>query len=280
MRNVIIVVGICLLITGLAWAGEKATMPVARAPEVTEIKGIDAAQLAPAIFPQFIAKHETDNPTCEDWLAGLSGTRMRNLQSPYARDAGAWWGGVEVKADPAHPNQGTQIITANAGKWQPLPGLSKANFRIPEEYRKTAKLLITWTVRVEGRAYPVCDYNLTQNCFHAWPDLCHPWHGKAYLSFSKGNVSTRVYVDGSPVSELFTLEVPGPGQVTGNQPYDPTLTGSFLISPAELRLEEFPAVIRSIEIWWQNETAMHVTSPAHMRTMSITFMPLGESLAD
>lgn len=241
--------GLALSAEAQLWAAEAETsMPATPVPAVLELVGGNEISLDPTRFPEFYA-FSSDNPNCGNALknelsgkpvwAVFSGRNQRHNQAP--------------KADPGY---------------QAIPGLTKENFKIPAQYKNTAKLLVTWTVRILGDkrdAWPV------------WPSLCHPWHGTSHQRFTGGDVKTQLYVKDSKKSwqatgAVASMTIPDGGTASISQPRDPTLTGSYVLG-ADFFGGTFPDSI-DIQVRWYNETSLKITSPAKMRNMVITMVPI------
>lgn len=250
---------VLLLATGLAlsantlWAADTETgmsvsMPATPVPAVTEIVGDDKATLSPTRFPEFYDA-SSDNPTCDQKIRALNGQWLWT-PSPYT-------GKKHSNAPASDPG------------FTPIGGLTKQNFKIPAQYKTTAKLLITWTIRVLGEKpspWPI------------WPSLCSPWHGTSYQRFRGGDVETQLYVKASNKSTWEAtgakalMTVPDGGTASISQPRDPTLTGSYVLEPGTFG-GTFPDAI-DIQIRWHNLTSLNIYSPAKMRNLIITMVPI------
>lgn len=135
-------------------------------------------------------------------------------------------------------------------------------------YRKTAKILVEWNIRVEGDSSQTERYDI-------WLDFCKPngygWHGTVTQTPMGGEVYTRLAVDGDSYSAA-TMTVPSGESLTRTRISDPTITGSTLLTPADFG-GEFPNQI-NFEIEWKNDSGMFIRSPAEMRSMVITINPV------
>jgi hypothetical protein len=154
--------------------------------------------------------------------------------------------------------------------FEKLPGLEIKGFEIPEEYRKKAGILVTWTVRIEGSqpdAYPV----LGKLCSSSWA-------GTSYQSFPPGDVKTKLVVNAKPMGPEACMTIPDGGKTQTTEkpkppPGDPTHTGSYLITPKDFN-GLLPATL-DLEIQWKNETTQVITSPANDRSVVVTLLPEG-----
>ncbi|MFA5319664.1 MAG: hypothetical protein WC418_00550, partial [Candidatus Omnitrophota bacterium] len=224
---------------------EKTTMSVNPTPVTEQVLGTDEATLSPAKFPKF--SNEGDNAACKEYLEaeypdGLS-------LAPICT----------VSKD----GDGTKI--GECLDYTLIPGMKKTGFVIPEAYRKTATVLVTWTIRVEG--YGTEGYVI-------WPKLCSSWHGTSEQSFPEDVVKTRLYVNDTLLGQDAVMTIPAGNSVTLTQVNDPTHTGSYLVKPGDFG-GELPATL-DIELRWINETSMKIVSPASMRSMLITLTPIGD----
>jgi len=222
------------------------SMPVNPAPETTQVLGEDEASLAPAKFPKFA--NESDNQSCDayleaDYPAGLSLAPICT-KSKYG--------------------DGTQA--GECPDYALVPGLKKTGFEIPEAYRKTATVLVTWTVRMEGSG---------TSGYLIRPQLCGNWNGTSEQSFPEDVVKTRLYVNGTLLGQDAVMTIPAGNSVIITQKrQDPTHTGNYLIKPGDFG-GELPATL-DIELKWINETSMKIVSPAKMRSLIITLTPIGK----
>jgi len=157
----------------------------------------------------------------------------------------------------------------------PIDELVVKNFKIPSAYRNTAKLLVTWTVRIEGYSK---SYSIN-------PELCTKWYGTVTEKFPEGIAKTALYVNGIKMGNEVTMEIPAvesrivkelppPPPVTVTGGGDPTLVGSYVLTAADFPEGKFPETIELIEIRWKNETSMDLVSPKGMRNMIINMLPI------
>lgn len=231
-----------LFIAGPALSGttltDTITMPAPQTPALIQLVGSGAIELGPSRYPEFY-DFSSDNPTCGE-----------NLKKSH-KDGG-------MSLAPLGPD---------AGQFVEVGGLTVLGFKVGEEYRNTAKLLFTWSIRVEG-------YKPDIGAYAIWPGLCSPWHGTSYQRFPGGEVKSMLYINGQPVTQCpaAALTIPDAGSASITQPRDPTLTGSCLITK-EFFGGSFPATI-DIMIKWQNDTCLKIVSPTEMRSLVVTSIPV------
>jgi len=247
-RKIFIFLAFCVMASPVF--AEKTTMSVNPTPATEQVLGTDEATLSPAKFPKF--SNEGDNATCDGYLEaeypdGLSLAPICTV-SKYG--------------------DGTQI--GECLDYTLIPGMKKTGFVIPEAYRKTATVLVTWTIRVEG--YGTEGYLVS-------PQLCSSWHGTSEQSFPEDVVKTRLYVNDTLLGQDAVMTIPAGNSATISQKLppvnsDPTHTGSYLIKSGDFG-GELPATL-DIELRWINETSMKIVSPASMRSMLITLTPIGD----
>jgi hypothetical protein len=262
------------LCCGQVYAAEKAQMLVEAPPETTQKTGTTDASLPFGRFPKFIVKGTTDNPLCEQWIAdNLSNAPacFATIQTDKATSAALKSCVAGNKYTPYGAGGNTATWSAYNCDFVDVPELVITNYAIPAEYRKTANLLVTWTIRLEGTATPLA----------LWPTLCSPWHGVTVQDFPAGDVVTQLSVSTSNkgvfpiIGNQFSLTIPYGGSVVSAQPWDPTLTGSYLITPADFG-GEMPESFTRIAIQWRNNCAMPIKSPAGRRNILITLMPVSK----
>ncbi|HRZ14029.1 MAG TPA: hypothetical protein P5110_00820 [Candidatus Omnitrophota bacterium] len=264
-----IITGICvwLLLCAVAALAEEAEMPAALPPTVTEIKGAQTAELSPARYPVFKSFPSGDAPTCQAYLSTL-------FDEEEATTSGEAQSGLSLAPIQLTSKFGSPGVPAgDEARWEPVQGLKLATFTVPSEYRKTAKILITWTVRVNG----------IPTALNIRPNLCSNWAGTSVQGFPEGQLITKLYINKIPTSKEVEITVPASSDLVISQPRppaptgcDPTLTGSYLISPDQFSDKQLPAKLTNIEIWWKNDTSMKLVSEGDWRNMIITFMPLGK----
>ena len=257
-------------------AAEETQMPPNMGPQIRQVTGEDTVCLDATRYPSFYS-YQSDNPTCGEYLkkeynaAAVSGNQSNEGFSLAPLWLKSKYSGSKIKAPP---------VSANPG-YQDIPGLSM-NYRPDEAYRKTANLLITWTVRVE--AYKHCGVNNNRceasssaeycdgDAYKIWPDLCDFWHGTSSQSFPGGEVKTALFINGAQKGSETVMTIPGGGVTSSYQPCDPTHTGSFLLTADNFPEGILPASI-DIVIKWYNDTSMQVKSPAKDRNLIITVVP-------
>ncbi len=216
-------------------------MPPTPAPTLLQLTGTKDATLGPTRYPKF-TESKSDNPSCDAYLRETLSLAPLWSKSPYGN--------------------GTSPLPGNPG-YTVIPELQKIGFRLPQQYKNASKMLITWTVRIEG--YAITAYN-------PWPSLCHPWHGTSSQRFTGGQVHTRLYVNGKFMGQEALISIPDAGIANVSNPADPTLTGSYLLSKEDFG-GAFPDKM-DIEIRWYNDTTMRIRSPANMRSLNITTVPI------
>lgn len=275
--KILVMMVLCLCVSVCVFAEETASsdaeMVVPLIPQTTQVVGETDAKLGPSTYPMFY-DYQSNDPACGDYLKkqfkvqtgdeddGVADSGLTlapiYLQSKYSTNG--WTGGR--KQD-----------------FERISGLEIKGYEIPEEYRKKAGIMVTWTVRVEGSQTEA--YNIQNN-------LCSgTWDGTSYQSFPGGEVKTKLYaISGKgtayekavPLGPEACMTIPDGGKtkvteeyVPPSPPGDPTHTGSYLITP-----DDFDGLLPStldLEIRWKNETCQQLTSPANMRSMIVTLMP-------
>jgi len=227
------------------------------APTLLQLTGTQDATLGPSRYPEF-TEATSDNPTCDNYLR----TKFEKGDANGVAQPGISLAPLWLKS-PYGRNGSRPPLAADPG-YTVVPELQKVGFSLAQQYKNFSKMLVTWTVRIEG--YPVSAYN-------PWPSLCHPWHGKAWQQFPGGQVHTRLYVNGKFMGQEALISIPNAGTASIiSNPSDPTLTGSYLLSKEDFG-GAFPEKM-DIEIRWYNDTCMQIRSPAKMRSLNITTVPI------
>ncbi|MFA5362510.1 MAG: hypothetical protein WC335_04600 [Candidatus Omnitrophota bacterium] len=303
LKFLIVSVFLCLSIAVPAFAQTEkvvsdAEMPAVLTPETTQVEGATVATLGPAKYPMFY-DYQSNDPACGDYLKAQFKVKTGD------EDDGTVNSGMSLAPIYLKSQSSTNGYTGGQKvDYVQIPGLELKGYTIPEEYRKKAGILVTWTVRIEGSRtapYPVQD------------NLCSgDWEGTSYQGFPSGEVKTKLFVtsgtgtvnektkdvgpeacmtipDGgkTEITEAKKEEVPPesssdplpkssvpivpPASSYSLPPGDPTHTGSYLITPADYD-GLLPATL-DLEIRWINETSQQITSPAKMRSMIVTLMP-------
>ena len=141
-------------------------------------------------------------------------------------------------------------------------------------YNKTASIVVTWTVRIEGDS-------VSANPATA----CSPFHGTTSQKFPGGDALTMLYIkDRGQVGRSVSMTFPDFPDRSSYNPYpppppppshDPTTTGSVTLTA-----KDFGGTIPdkfTLEVRWMNDTyGAEITSPANMRNMTITILPIGK----
>ena len=222
-----------VLVAGSVYAAEKAGMPVNPTPVIKEVKGANDIFLAAAVYPQIKV-------------------------TPVPSEAGL---GCQAKVDEIAGDP----VSASVGKFEKVDGL-KTVVKIDPAYRASAKVLVSWTVRVEGEC----------PTYRIWPTFCPVFHGDVQSKCPSGVVETRLYVNGKVKSPPFSLEMPESTGEIVNQPNDPTITGTYLLKAEDFDDNKLPEKIE-LQVWWKNYSSMKMTSPANMRTLTVNIMPTTRS---
>lgn len=250
-------------------SAEEVQMPPNMGPQIQQVTGDNDVCLDATRYPNFYS-YQSDNPACGEYLKK---EYKENTNEGFTL-APLWvkskYTGTAGKKPP---------VAANPG-YQNIPGLRMV-YRPDEAYRKTANLLVTWTVRIE--AYKHCGVNNNScaaasadycdgDAYKIWPDLCDVWHGTTNQSFPGGEVKTALFVNGVQKGTESIMTIPDGGVTSSYQPNDPTHTGSFLLSADSFPDGVLPETI-DIAIKWYNDTSMQLKSPAKMRNLIITVVP-------
>jgi len=270
MKKVAVLFLIGCLFQICAYAADTAQSPAAMGPVVQQATGekLDA-RLGPSIYPQFTDFKNSTDAACEAYL-----------KEDFSK------GGFSLAPICQTSKFGNGFVGGPCNDFLPVDELVIRNFAIGDSYRKTAKILVTWTVRLEG----------TSIMYSVNPEFGLNWYGTVTEYFPKGMVKTALYINGKKMGTEVALEIPSTGTqtvtevppssggdegggATGNPSgmfggMDPTLVGTYVLKASDFPGGVFPASIDLIEIRWKNETAMDIVSPAGMRNLIINMLPV------
>lgn len=278
----VFLVGAAITIPVFTYSGsfaETTTQTATPAPKVAQVIGNTTAVYGPTRYPQFIAA-SGDNSRCEAYIKTVCSDHeckypFTDGKGDGSADTGIglaplWLKSTQSSQSPASELMGWQSIADGKGDGK----LLISGFKVPANFKTTSKILISWAVRVEG--YKTSAYNVS-------PRLCRKWHGTTSQQFTGGQVYTRAFINGTAMGPVALMSIPDAGISRSNEPrppkpkpvikWDPTVTGSCLLSKDDFG-GEFPDAI-DIEIKWYNDTCMKIESPANMRSLNITMLPLG-----
>ncbi|HQO37394.1 MAG TPA: hypothetical protein PK107_01085 [Candidatus Omnitrophota bacterium] len=260
MKQIAIIILVLFAAAGRAQAVESGNIPAAQQPMVKEVTGSGKIGLEAAIYPEFrpVEVDPKTEPGCQ------------------TKDSAVFKALALQDIAKVSPSTGNAIGAdlSKRGVQETDLKISLTDKDIPAGYRKTAKVLVTWTVRIEGECY-------------AWRIghvICEPWVGtigfycpegdvKTYLKATyKAKGGTRGGIIGVPV--VMTM----PPTETVSLQNDPTLTGTYVITP-----EDFPENNNEIPdnleltILWENFSSLRVHSPDGMRNMIVNVVPVVKS---
>ncbi|HNQ50293.1 MAG TPA: hypothetical protein PLA31_07460 [Clostridia bacterium] len=255
MRQAIVVVVIAFLLLPCAYAADTAQSPATLSPTVTQVVGDKTdAKLGAALYPKFTDFIDSTDAACQAYL-----------EKDFA-DGGLSLAPICTKSKYGSRNTGGKCLD----QFVPVESLFIKNFAVPAGYRKSARLFITWTVRLEGYSKK---YSVN-------PELCRNWYGTVSAQFPAGPVKTALYVNGKQIGADVSLEIPQAESVNIREVrppsggFDPTLVGTYVLTADDFPDKLLPASIGLIEIRWKNETAMDIVSPKGMRNMIINMVPV------
>jgi hypothetical protein len=269
MKRLALLSTVLFLTAGVAFAVESGSVPTSEIPEVKQVTGKGDQVLETSYYPMFEVESGDYDEECLTMLKKLENKTITTKID--GRGARHHW--YDIDGD-GEPGDHEFINDAIAIKPIPLEDLEQT-VKILPAHRKTAKILVFWTVRVVGQCLPllitgdICDYYNAETKF-----TCKANDVKTYVSIN------GVLKDKNPC----TLQIP---EMTGGSDesamYDPTITGTYVISR-----DDFPAASGrpqdnafpdqvNIKIYWQNSGSMRVTSPDGMRNMIVNVIPYSRS---
>ncbi|MFA5101012.1 MAG: hypothetical protein WC547_09045 [Candidatus Omnitrophota bacterium] len=267
-------------------SAQEGQAPATQSPTVIQRTGKEKAIIDPATYPHF-SNFNTD---------GADGAACETYLSKYFKDGGLSLAPIYERTKMGIAGPGGTY----RGEYLPVEDLKIENLMIPEEYRTSGKIMVTWTLRIEGKPL---GYKIT-------PNLCQRWYGTAEIAFPSSSVKSALFVNGKMVGNDIIMEVPGgsntvievrpppappsttplsgstgsssqsvspspappPPPFTDNS--DPTLTGIYVLTRDDFPGRKLPAKIDLIEVRWKNETAFKIVSPKGMRNMIINIVPV------
>lgn len=257
MKGISLTVLVLLLAAACAYAVDTGAVPGAQQPIVKEISGKGTIMLEAALYPEFrpIDVDPRTEPGCQTADSLVFKTlKLQPITTPS-------------------PSTGQAVAanTANLGKQATDLKMTLTGKEIPQGYRKTAKILVTWTVRLEGEC-PVWGIG------HV---ICEPWIGSLAFYCPEGDVKTYLKVGykikgeagGGIVGTPVVMTIPGTQTVSRQN--DPTLTGTYVITPDDFPGKEIPENLE-LTILWENFTSLRINSPDGMRNMIVNVIPLSK----
>jgi len=263
MKRLFVLLAVLFLTAGNAFAVESGSVPTSEMPEVVEKVGGDAIVLEAVYYPIITATdieswENAIGPSCYVFL-----DRVKNGKVKIGDDIGI---------DPSLPG----LIESSTGEKfnADFPSLQKVKdldveIKILPAHKKTAKVLVFWTLRVTGQCLP---WRLDER-------VCRTFAATANYKCIGNNVHTYVKVNGKlrPESKC-TLQIPEMTNKSNESAlYDPTITGTYVITKDNFpETKELPDKL-NIEIYWENEGAMRVGSPKGMRNLIVNTIPYTRS---
>ncbi len=246
---------------------QTADMVVETPPKVIEITADADASMGPAFYPVF-SDFSGDNPRCAAYLSRtFDPTKTNNESNGFSL--------APICNKSMYPGANGWKAADTCPIETLIQGLKVDNIKVPEDFRTTGKILVSWTVRIEGFKPDIQIPPMFYNNPGIHPYLCYGWHGTFKVSYPGGNVETQLYVNGQKMGQVFMMQIPTAGQISMYQAYDPTLTGKYLLQASDFPDQKLPANINSIEIRWINKTPLKIVSKKGYRNLIIEFMPVG-----
>ncbi|MCU0650880.1 MAG: hypothetical protein MUC52_01425 [Candidatus Omnitrophica bacterium] len=255
MKRLALAASVVFLAAGVSLAAQTGSVPTSEIPEVIEKKGTENILLEAMYYPIITV----DNA---DWV------------SP---DCTAFFDKIKKGDVPIDPNNPKFVEAATGTSFQAnrmglkeIQGL-KASINILPAHRKTAKLLVFWTVRVVGQCVP---WRLDER-------VCETFEATARYKCLANNVNTYIKINDKLMKESpCTLQIPEMNNNANEDAlYDPTLTGTYVITREDFPSptgrpedKQLPPTV-NIKIFWENKGAMRITSPAGMRNLIVNVIP-------
>lgn len=263
-----VILGVLFLFIQVNLVMAQTDMVVETPPKVIEITADGEAIMGPAFYPVF-SDFSGDNPRCAAYLS-----RTFDAAKPNTVD-GNGFSLAPICNTSVYPNSNGWRAADTCPTETLIQGLQATNIEIPEDFRSSGRLLVSWTVRIEGFKPDIQIPPMFYNNPGIHPNLCWGWHGTFKIAYPGGNVETQLYVNGKKKGQVFMMQIPTAGQINMYQAYDPTLTGKYLLQASDFLDGKLPSKINSIEIRWINKTPLKVVSKKGYRNLIIEFMPVG-----
>ena len=265
MKTLVILTSILFVACGCAFAESSSEQAIAVAPRVISVPegAASAITLSATRWPHFYG-WDANNQACG---VAVDNNFSKKRKAPTGTPQAGYLGWH----DDYDPN-GEQVYsyTPTESNYTAVQDLNYTlNFENEglADYKKSAKILITWSVRLEGKQ-PAA-YELMRK--HD-PWYCPGWVGVSKQDFVKGEAYTRLFVNGAAQGAPAIMTIPSAGKVESSGRYvDPTHTGSITLLPEDFG-GEFPDEL-SLVIRIYNDTCMVIKSPAEMRNLIIQISP-------
>ena len=249
MKRLAVLSTVLLLSAGVTLAAESGSIPTSEIPEVKEVTGKGNQVLETTFFPIITA--EEGDPVDSDCAAFLQSLANKPISKTDVKRIRRTRDGDAIKTDLI----GLEPI--------PLQDLITTVNILPA-HKKTAKILVFWTVRVVGQCVP----------WRIKDDLCLKFTYEPQFTCIANDVKTYVSVNGViKTDNACTLQIPEMTSASNEvKLYDPTITGTYVITKDDFEGGVFPDTV-TIQIFWQNKGSLRVTSPSGLRNMIVNVIP-------
>ena len=245
------------------FAGESASVRKFEPIKLTQYQGNGFATLSASRYPTYTdANINCDSASCKQFLLNRS-NQLKCTPCPSCT-----------------PPSSCTCTTLCPQEFQVMdifssPPSMRGSIAIPRGYRNIAKVLFTWTVRVEGLGTPETIF----------PGICgKPYHGTTVQQFG-GQVQTQLYVKRpndtlyKAVGDIVQLSMPLSSQAIA-QYNDPTISGSYLLTGDDFVTQTtvrsaLPATV-DFELRWLNDSSYDIRSPANQYQLTATLLPIEE----
>jgi hypothetical protein len=279
-----------------ALAVDSGSVPASQQPVVKEKIGGDAISLEAEIYPKFMDLAPTaadpwctpDNPKVFNYLTGKPITTKSN--SPLLHD---FAGHPDPRINYLLGTNPRSVVTTET--WPNGRDLDKTKLGVQKtdlvmtlgadeinpRYRETAKVLVTWTMRIEGECpnwhigHFICEpYNGSLSFLCEDEDVATWLHATYDVTDDKGNVTTKNFE--KDLGSKVIMKIPATKTVSKQS--DPTLIGTYVITRDDFpdNGNRIPGNLK-LQVYWQHKGAMFVTSPKAMRSMIINVIPVSKT---
>lgn len=257
----------------VCYAGD--TTMKANMPAQTVVKqGGAKLEIPPARYPQFVSGVTWDNE-CKNYLAA------ENVDGK-ADGNNVAIGGMSLAPIYLKSKFAPEYSLGPAAEFKEVEGLRIEKYDIPEEYRESTKIVVSWTMQVIGRTPTDQQQDMIEMRLCAWE---HPDGAESYTFNRKYpggfQVKTKLHVEadctigGVPKANFmgteFILSLPE-GSAVQQHVTDPTVTGSVILKPSDFG-GKFPPEM-NLSVYWKNDTPLYVFTPSNSRQMTVNIVPL------
>lgn len=263
MKRLAVLSTVLFLAAGAAFAAERGSVPTSEMPEVKEVTGLGNQILETTFYPVINVTRIVDEDRVDPECSPPNYTTFRQLAGKHILTVAPNTGKhFEYTVDRKEKPSTDLMLDKISLRPIPIQDL-KTTVNILPAHKRTAKILVFWTVRVVGECP---EWQILRK-------LCNEFFADADFTCRANDVYTYVSVNGKlKDNNPCILQIPEMTNISGQSAlYDPTITGTYVITRDDFG-GEFPRTVE-IQIFWQNKGSLRVTSPNGMRNMIVNVIP-------